>query len=66
MHTRIPQRESLDSRWGNGYIYTYDDAGNILSGNGHSYTYSDGTWADLLTAVDGKYFTYDAIGNAVS
>ena len=42
---------------------TYDNAGNILYGNGHSYTYGDGTWADLLTAVDGKNFTYDAIGN---
>ena len=61
-----PQRESLDSRWGNGYTYTYDNSGNILTSNCHSYIYGDGTWADLLAAVDGKYFTYDAIGNSVS
>lgn len=58
-------------------MWTYDDAGNILSRTEYaytdgelgtatdtvSYTYGDTSWGDLLTAYDGQTFTYDTIGN---
>ena len=50
----------------NDYVYTYDNAGNILSGNGHSYAYAESGWIDLLMEVDGENITYDAIGNPLS
>ena len=64
-YTYDPQGQLLSAS--NGYSYTYDSVGNILTGNGHSYTYGDTQgWADLLTAVDGQTITYDNIGNPTS
>ena len=58
---------------GKTWVWTYDDAGNILSKKEYAYTtgalgavldtvlysYSNTTWGDLLTAYDGKAITYD-------
>ena len=59
-------------------MYTYDDAGNILSKKVYafttsstlgtvqqtfSYTYGNTSWKDLLTNWNGTAITYDAIGN---
>lgn len=60
-------------------MWTYDDAGNILSRKEYAYatgtlgtvqstvnyTY-DGTWGDLLTGYGGKTITSDTIGNMLS
>ena len=62
---------------GEGYKYTYDAGGNIVSKNkivyGGSvqdtvgaYTYGDSNWKDLLTAYNGKTITYDEIGNPLT
>ena len=62
------------------HVWTYDNAGNILTrtryayttgtlGAVHhtaSYTYGDSTWGDLLTSYDGRTITSDAIGNTLS
>lgn len=71
-------QNQLTSEWiGNGYAtlegnYVYDTYGNIrektvrgLNGKTvkDTYTYGDAVWLDLLTAVNGKPITYDAIGN---
>lgn len=61
------------------YIFTYDNAGNILSRKEYAltdagvepdgtftekkYTYSDGNWGDMLTSYNGNSITYDEIGN---
>ena len=59
------------------HVWTYDNAGNILSRTEYvytdgelgtttdtvNYTYDDTSWGDLLTAYDGQSFTYDTIGN---
>ena len=63
------------------YVYSYDDAGNILSKktyaltaagvtpstlySTYSYGYSD-SWGDLLTSYRGVSFTYDEIGNPLT
>ena len=62
------------------YVYTYDDAGNILTketyaftkgplGNvqsTYSYAYGNTAWGDQLTSYRGTAITYDAIGNPLS
>ncbi len=64
------------------YLYTYDDAGNILTkkycpltaGNSaptqiyatYDYSYSSSAWGDLLTEYLGRDITYDDIGNPLS
>ena len=61
------------------HVWTYDNAGNILSRTEYTYTtattptnptgtftygYEDPqNWGDLLTSYDGQTFTYDNIGN---
>ena len=61
------------------YVYTYDNAGNILSKNKYSLTaegtapsnptktdtfaYGNSGWGDLLTSYNGHEITYDEIGN---
>jgi|GEM_PF-5069469 len=76
-YTYDSQNQLISERIGNGYAtlqgsYVYDTYGNIRektvkSLNGKtvkdSYTYGDSVWLDLLTAVNGKAITYDAIGN---
>ena len=63
------------------FVYTYDDAGNILlkktyaltaAGatpttlySTYSYGYND-SWGDLLTSYRGVSFTYDEIGNPLT
>lgn len=63
-------------------IWTYDDAGNILSRKVYSFTtdypssstlqatytysYGNSNWGDLLTSWSGESITYDAIGNPTS
>jgi len=61
-------------------VWTYDNAGNILSKKEYAYTtgalgavldtvvysYGDSSWGDLLTAYDGKPITYDGIGNPLT
>ena len=58
------------------YVWTYDDAGNILSRTEYNkttgaligtqnYTYSTGTWSDLLTNVGATEIQYDSIGNPI-
>ena len=58
-------------------MWTYDNAGNILTRKEYSYTtgtpgtpldtvtyaYGNNQWGDLLTAYDGNGLQYDAIGN---
>ena len=62
------------------WVWTYDDAGNILSRKEYAYTtgslgpvldtvtytYGDASWGDLLTAYDGVPITYDTIGNPLN
>ena len=64
------------------YVYTYDNAGNIISKKTYSltaagitptsltrtdsYTYGNTSWGDLLTAYQGHTITYDSIGNPLS
>ena len=62
------------------FVYTYGQAGNILSVKRYAYTtgtlgevletktytYGDSSWADLLTQYNGKAITYDGIGNMTS
>ena len=62
---RYENGEEAD-RW----TYSYDTAGNILSGDHegtvselHEYAYEDGRWGDLLTSVDGIDLEYDGSGN---
>jgi RHS repeat-associated protein len=60
-------------------VYTYDNAGNILSEKTYdisgssptllttnTYTYGDSSWGDLLTGYNNDTFTYDAIGNPLT
>ena len=65
-----------------GYIllWTYDDAGNILTRRRYSYAngtagypletvnygYGNANWGDLLTSYDGQNITYDTVGNPLS
>ena len=65
---------------GKTWVWTYDDAGNILSKKEYAYTtgtlgsatstitygYGNAEWGDLLTAYNGKSFSYDTIGNLTS
>ena len=62
------------------FVYTYGQAGNILSVKRYAYTtgtlgevletktytYGDSSWADLLTKYNGKAITYDGIGNMLT
>ena len=64
------------------YVYTYDNAGNILTKSTYaltaagstpstlystySYVYGDTTWGDKLTSYRGVSFTYDEIGNPLT
>ncbi len=64
------------------YVYTYDNAGNILTKKTYAltsegvtptnpqstvnYGYNDASWGDLLTSYGGQNITYDAIGNPLS
>ena len=62
------------------HVWTYDDAGNILSRKEYAYTtgalgaptdtvtysYGDSNWGDKLTSYDGKTITYDGVGNPLS
>jgi len=62
------------------YVYTYDDAGNILTKRTYAYTtgtlgsvqstntytYGNSSWGDQLTAFNGTSITYDALGNPKS
>ena len=68
--------EFADKTW----VWTYDDAGNILKREEYAYTtgelgevldtvvytYGDDSWGDLLTAYDGATITYDEIGNPLN
>jgi len=65
---------------GNTWVWTYDDAGNILSRTQYvyttgdlgmmagytPYTYNNADWGDLLTSFNFKTITYDAIGNPLT
>ena len=65
---------------GKTWVWTYDDAGNILSKKEYAYTtgtlgsvlstitygYGNAEWGDLLTSYNGKSFSYDTIGNLTS
>ncbi len=62
------------------WVWTYDDAGNILSKKEYAYTtgtlgsvlstvsygYGNSNWGDLLTSWGGKTISSDAIGNMTS
>ena len=64
------------------YVYTYDNAGNILTKstyaltaeganptsaqNTYNYGYDDASWGDKLTSYRGVSFTYDEIGNPLT
>ncbi len=62
------------------HVWTYDNAGNILSRTEYAYTtgelgeptdtvtytYGDADWGDLLTSYDGTQITYDGIGNPLN
>lgn len=64
------------------YVYTYDNAGNILTKKTYAltsegsdpttlystntYGYNDAEWGDLLTSFNGHDLTYDAIGNPLN
>lgn len=62
------------------WVWTYDNAGNILSRTEYAYTtgalgtaldtvlysYGDSSWGDLLTSYDGISLSYDSIGNLLS
>ena len=61
-------------------VWTYDNAGNILSRNEYAYTtgdlgtatetvtyqYTSAKWGDMLRVYDGQNLTYDASGNLTS
>ena len=65
---------------GKTWVWTYDNAGNILSRKEYAYTtgtlgtaldtvsygYTDSAWGDLLTSYDGKAITTDEIGNMLT
>ena len=65
---------------GKTWVWTYDNAGNILSRREYAYTtgtlgavldtvsygYTDSAWGDLLTSYDGQTITADEIGNMLS
>ncbi len=65
---------------GKTWVWTYDNAGNILSRTEYAYTtgnlgtvlgtdtytYGDANWRDLLTKYNGKTITYDGVGNPLS
>ena len=70
-----------NQRAGKTWCWTYDPAGNILTKTEHAYTTADtvGTatdtisyaygyseWGDRLTKFDGKYFTFDDLGNPLT
>ena len=69
-----------DQKAGNTVVYEYDMGGNItrvryyLYSTGQpdhaflnvSYEYNDDNWKDLLTTYDGKFITYDKIGNPLT
>ena len=69
-----------NQRAGKTWVWTYDDAGNILSRAEYayttgtvgtvvstkSYTYGNSNWGDLLTAYNGNTITSDTIGNMTS
>ena len=62
------------------YVWTYDNAGNILSRKEYAfttgtlgtatstvnYTYGNSNWGDQLTSFYGDPITYDAIGNPLT
>ena len=62
---------------GKSWVWTYDDAGNILSKREYAYTtgtlgtaqstiyygYGNAQWGDLLTTYNGTPITYDTVGN---
>ena len=62
------------------YVYTYDDAGNILTKKTYAYTtgtlgtvqstntytYGNANWGDQLTKFNGTSITYDSLGNPLS
>ena len=62
------------------YVYTYDDAGNILTKKTYAYTtgtlgsvtstntytYGNSEWGDQLTKFNGTSLTYDKLGNPTS
>ena len=64
------------------YVYTYDNAGNILTKHiyaltaagvtptsaqsTYNYGYNDTSWGDKLTSYRGVSFTYDEIGNPLT
>ena len=61
-------------------VWTYDNAGNILTRKEYAYnpgtvgtatdtvtyTYEEGDWGDKLIAYDGQTITYDQIGNPLT
>jgi YD repeat-containing protein len=65
---------------GKTWVWTYDNAGNILSRKEYAYTtgtlgavldtvtyaYTDSAWGDLLTSYDGQTITADEIGNMLT
>lgn len=65
---------------GKTWVYTYDNAGNILTKNEYAYTtgtvgtatetvtygYTHETWGDLLKTYDGSVLYYDGCGNLVN
>ena len=69
-----------NQRAGKTWVWTYDDAGNILSKKEYSYTtgtvgtvvstksytYGNSNWGDLLTAYNGATISSDTIGNMTS
>ena len=63
------------------YVYTYDNAGNILTKSvcpltaegvtpvpttTYNYTYGNSAWGDQLTKFGNSSIAYDAIGNPIS
>ncbi|MBQ8372406.1 MAG: RHS repeat-associated core domain-containing protein, partial [Clostridia bacterium] len=74
-------REDI-GKLGKTYVYTYDNAGNMLSRVTYSltsqdvtptnvistdtYAYGNPEWGDQLTAFNGTALTYDALGNPMS
>ena len=66
-----------DRASGNTYVYSYDNAGNLLAKKRYdfttgtlgtlrftySYGYDDSAWGDLLTSYHLESIEYDAIGN---
>jgi YD repeat-containing protein len=68
-----------DRASGNTYVYSYDNAGNLLAKKRYdfttgtlgtlrftySYGYDDSAWGDLLTSYHLESIEYDAIGNPI-